>query len=238
MILADQNRLDIVDLVRSRGFYKVPSFFSNSEVFDLKKRLQAVYSLCEIGDQIDIPGTITRNQYSIGKAARIYPAQYADFPALRKFASHDLSEMSDIFFEGCNNKGLQVFSSYEYRSIFEVDNLPRNAFMHVDPYHSFKFFCYLTDTTKDNGALQVIPDTTWIGRAIRSENSIDSLLSGDAYTLEKSRYHSNDLMEKRIYVEGNAGDLVILNTDVMHCGGQILVRGLERMTVIYHNRKF
>lgn len=238
MILADQDSLDIVNLVRSRGFCKVPSFFSSSEVFDLKKRLQAVYNSCETGDQIDIPGIITKNQYSIGKAARIYPSQYAGFPALQKFASQDLSVMSDLFFEGCNNKGLQVFSSYEYKSIFEVHDLPRNAFMHVDPYHSFKFFCYLTDTTKDNGALQVIPDTTWIGSAIRSENSLESLLGGDAYTLEKSRYRSNDLMEKRIYVEGSAGDLIILNTDVMHCGGQILSSGLERMTVIYHNRKF
>ena len=109
--------------------------------------------------------------------------------------------------------------------------------MHIDPYHSLKFFCYLTDTTKENGALQVIPDTAWVGRAIRSENSLESLLSGDSYTFEKSRHYDSNLMEKKIYLEGKAGDLIILNTDIVHCGGQILENGLERMAIIYHNRK-
>jgi ectoine hydroxylase-related dioxygenase (phytanoyl-CoA dioxygenase family) len=109
--------------------------------------------------------------------------------------------------------------------------------MHVDPYHALKFSTYLCDTSAENGALQVIPGSAWIGKRIRNENSIEALLNSDLYTFEKSKYYSKDLEEKRIFVEANAGDLLILDTDVIHCGGIIQKSGLERMTLIYHNRK-
>ena len=231
------NPLDVVEQVKKNGFFVIRNFFSDEEANSLKLKFKKVYSLCKTGDQIDIPGKISPNAYSTGKSARIYPEFYNEFIELTKFKNPLLSEMSDLFFNGCSNKGLQTFSSYEYLCKDQVDSLPRNSYMHVDPYHSFKFFSYLMDTDKYNGALQVIPGTSWIGKSIREENTLESMLNSDSYTFAQSKHYTKNLEDQTIYISGKAGDLIILDTDVMHCGGIILSQGLERLSIVYHNRK-
>lgn len=228
---------NLFDVVKKNGYAFISNFFSPSEVSTLKNRLLKIYLQCSIGDQIDIPGKVIKNQYSIGKSMRIYPEAYGEFPEFTRFQDNNLSNLVDDFFDKSFNKRLQVFSSYETLTYNDVSSLPRNAYMHIDPYHSLKFLCYLTDTNKSNGALQIIPETAWIGKNIRNENSIESLLSSDLYTFTKSNYYDKSYEDKIVYVEGKAGDLIILDTDTLHCGGIILDKGLERMTIICHNRK-
>lgn len=228
---------DILDAVNTSGYYKISNFFNQVEISRLRKSLDEVYSKISIGDQIDLPGIITPNSYSTGKSMRIYPSAYGIFPDLKRLCETWIFELSDKFFDGCSQKCMQSFSTYETLSIEEVSSLPRNSYMHVDPYHALKFSTHLTDTDEQSGALQVIPGTCWIGKKIRQENSLDSLLSSDMYTFSKSVYFDNDLEKRAVYVNAKAGDLVILNTDVMHCGGILKTPSLERMTVNMHYRK-
>ena len=79
----------------------------------LKNRLLKIYLQCSIGDQIDIPGKVIKNQYSIGKSMRIYPEAYGEFPEFTRFQDNNLSNLVDDFFDKSFNKRLQVFSSYE-----------------------------------------------------------------------------------------------------------------------------
>jgi ectoine hydroxylase-related dioxygenase (phytanoyl-CoA dioxygenase family) len=228
---------NLLKSINENGYALVPNFFNVNEVKNIRNKLLSIYAQYELGDQIELPGKSTHHQYSTGKSMRIYPSAYDNFAEFVRFKESWLTQLTNTFFEGANNKGLQVFSSYETLSYNEVNELPRNSYMHVDPYHSLKFFSYLTNTTKENGALQVIPGTSWIGRRIREENNIEDLLNSDLYTFKKSKYYDSNLENKIEYVEGNAGDLVILDTDVIHCGGILLKPELERLTIIYHNRK-
>jgi hypothetical protein len=223
--------------INEKGYALIPNFLGSNEVKNLKNSLFKIYSNYRLGDQIEIPGMSTPKQYSTGKSMRIYPPAYCNFSEIENFKKDWLTQLTDAFFEGANNKGLQVFSSYETLSYREVNELPRNSHMHVDPYHSLKFFSYLTDTTKENGALQLIPGTSWIGKKIRKENSINELLTSDLYTFKKSNYYNSDLEKETTFIEGKAGDLIILDTDTVHCGGILVKPGLERLTIIYHNRK-
>jgi len=63
------------------------------------------------------------------------------------------------------------------------------------------------------------------------------MLKSDLYTFKKSKYYDKTLEDKIVYIEGKAGDCIILDTDLIHCGGIIRDPGRERMTIIYHNRK-
>lgn len=223
--------------INTQGYHKIPDFFSQDEIKVFKMSLDKVYSKISIGDQVDIPGNVTPNSYSTGKSMRVYPSAYGYFPILSKLCEPWMFELADKFFGGCSQKCMQSFSTYETISSNEVSILPRNSYMHVDPYHALKFSTHLTDVDEKNGALQVIPETCWIGQKIRHENSIDSLLSSDVYTFSKSSYFDQELEKKTVYVNARAGDLIILNTDVMHCGGVLKASGLERMTVNMHYRK-
>ena len=227
----------ILDKIKKDGYVVIDNLFNPFEIESLKNKLLLIYNKCDIGDQIDISGSIEKNQYSIGKSMRIYPQFYHYFSEFSKFKQPWIENLVDDFFVGSSNKGLQIFSSHDTLSYQQVDSLPRNSHMHVDPYHALKFLVYLTDTNKENGALQIIPKTSWIGNKIRNENSLEDMLKSDLYTFKKSKYYDKALEEKIVYVEGKAGDCIILDTDVMHCGGVIRASGLERMTLIYHNRK-
>jgi len=227
----------ILEDVQKNGYSLIPGFFSQVEVNSLKEKLLHLYSQCKTGDQIDLPGLITPDSYSIGKSMRVYPSLYPCFSEFQRFRDPELVELSEEFFGGCSQKGLQVFSSYEYLTEQEAKHLPRNSYMHIDPYHALKFSTYLCDVTAENGALQVIPGTVCIGKRIRDENTVESLLTSDMYTFEKSKYYSSELESKRMFIEAKAGDLLVLDTDIIHCGGLLQKPGLERMTVIYHNRK-
>jgi hypothetical protein len=231
------NKEEILKKVKKFGYAKIECFFNQLEVDSLKNKLTSIYEKIEHECQIDIPGGLTPKSYSTGKSIRIYPSAYNNFSELSKFKNPFFSELSDDFFEGCFNKGLQTFSSYEYLCESEVKSLPRNSHMHIDPYHSLKFFSYLTDTNEDNGSLKIIPETSWIGKKIRKENNVDNLLTTDSYTFSKSKYYNEEIENSAIFIEGKAGDLIVLDTDVVHCGGIIKMNGLERMSIIYHNRK-
>lgn len=229
---------EILELLKTDGYCKIPAFFTINEIDSIKKKLKMVYDQMSTGDQLDIPGSVTPNSYSTGKSIRIYPPiSYNLFPEIRRFHESWLTDLADDFFNGCSQKGLQVFSSYEYIQASEVPELPRNSYMHVDPYHALKFISHMEDVNEINGALQVIPGTCWIGEKIRQENDIKNLLNSDAYTFVKSKYYDKSLEEKIIYVESTMGDLIILNTDVMHCGGVLKESGVERTSINYHNRK-
>ena len=229
---------EILEILKTDGYCKIPAFFSKDEICSIKKSLKSIYDQINTGDQIDIPGNITPNSYSTGKSIRIYPPiSYQFFPEIRRFHEKWLTDLTDDFFDGCNQKGLQVFSSYEYIQASNVSELPRNSYMHVDPYHALKFISHMEDANEINGALQVIPGTCWIGEKIRQENDINTLLNSDAYTFLKSKYYDKSLEEKITYIDSTMGELIILNTDVVHCGGVLKESGAERTSINYHNRK-
>ena len=66
----------ILDKIKKDGYVVIDNLFNPFEIESLKNKLLLIYNKCDIGDQIDISGSIEKNQYSIGKSMRIYPQFY------------------------------------------------------------------------------------------------------------------------------------------------------------------
>lgn len=230
----------IINEVKKYGFYKIPNFLQKKQVEFLNNEFDKEFSKLKDGDQLEYPNMIEENQYGFGKILRIPKYYYNNFENLVEYVNTDwFDPFLDEYYEGvCNNKKLQTFCTYDYIPEKKCLIPPRNSFLHVDPYQAIKFLCFLTDTKKENGAFRCVPETAHIGEKIRNNYNIQELLKSDKYCFnENNEYFDSKLLDDLVYLEAEAGDLFIINTDIVHGGGIILQEGLSRRTLNLHNRK-
>jgi ectoine hydroxylase-related dioxygenase (phytanoyl-CoA dioxygenase family) len=151
-----------------------------------------------------------------------------------------LDRFLNYFYPPPNRKLLQVFTTYEYKKV-EQDKLPRNSWLHFDPYASLKFAVMLQDTTARNGSLFAIPTSHAEGKTIR-ENFMqhkEAFKKGFSHRfVDYQEIYNTKYTEKdAIHINTKVGDLLILNTDNWHAGGVIQEDDAERMAIYYHNRQ-
>jgi ectoine hydroxylase-related dioxygenase (phytanoyl-CoA dioxygenase family) len=106
------------------------------------------------------------------------------------------------------------------QKIFVVKDVVGNSHhandLHFDVQRTLKFFLYLGDTTAKNGAFSCIPGSHLITDKIRKENS-DKISYENREFSRMLPYDPKDI----ISVEGNAGSLIIFDTDVFHQAGKV-----------------
>ena len=173
-------------------------------------------------------------QYSNGKAIRIYPKAYSQYTELvGLYSTPFFKNIAEAFYNGNVDFGMQYFMTHEYH-VVDQNKLPRNAFLHFDPYQALKFIIYLTDTNENNGAFRYIPKTHKKGQKLREEYCQTNKGKQKAYRID---YHQEVDESELKYASAPAGSLIIFNTDTFHGGGIIKEKGLERMVLNFHCRK-
>lgn len=237
--MIDLNLNDTDTLFRKfmqNGVAVVEDFFYTSEVARIKDELMPHYEKMQDGDMHVYGGKTQEQGYSYGKLLRITDKGFPDFKALSStFNERWFKDFTDRFFGIPNVKNLQTFCTWEYLTPEKAQGATRNSHPHIDPYFALKYFIYLTDTRKENGAFKVIKGSHIDGGNYRLSQPLEHLTK-EGYKLEESGLNfSESQME---YVEANAGALVIVNTDAIHAGGVIREDNLDRMTVMNHNRKY
>lgn len=227
------------------GVLKVISYFDTEKLEEVKDELTTVYN--KIPDFTNVEfgfgGIKKHNTHETGKAMRIINPQYypmfgktisliAEDPYLDDFLNH--------FYPPPNRKLMQVFTTHEYKKA-EGDEVPRNSWLHFDPYPALKFAVMLQETDEDNGTLFVIPGSHDEGKHIR-ENMLEhkaNFKKGfshrfiDYQESFDSRYTEDD----KVFIDASPGDLLVLNTDVWHGGGVLKNESRDRMAIYYHNRQ-
>ena len=143
-----------------------------------------------------------------------------------------------------------IYSTYDYK--FD-GNIGRNGYLHFDRNASLKYFFYLNDVTKENGAFFIQPGSNKLGKELRkkawgkriptpNDSIIKKLLIkffGKSFKEVKNRleidYPELYKPEKLIPVEGKAGTLIVFDSDIFHQGGKINKKGAERIVLRMHN---
>lgn len=101
--------------------------------------------------------------------------------------------------------------------------------MHFDILPTFKFFIYLTDTTRENGAFACVPGSQQISADIRKK--LGKSLSPEQREVTRRIPFGEDEV---VHIEGKAGTLIIFTTEVFHRAGKVS-KG-ERRVMRGHNR--
>lgn len=228
------------NIIIKSGIFKIESYLSPEEINNLKEEVLVWHKN-------------HGNLYAFGSSFVIKnPKSLPDTSFQKKVFSKPW--MKDLFLKYNNNisKGFftNIYSTHDYK--FD-GSIGRNGYLHFDRNASLKYFLYLNDVTKENGAFFIQPNSHKLGKKLREKawgrfipTPNDNLLKkvffklfGKHFSDIKNRIELDypELYDSKrlIPVEGKAGTLIVFDSDILHQGGKINKHGLERIVLRMHN---
>ncbi len=205
------------------GVLKIDAFVYGQHLIDLQAEFDKAIVSCA-------------TNYPPGAAARIGREQFGLMPkTVSTFKQPMFSDFVRMYLGEPLEFMLQIFLTYENK-VLPKEQWARNQHPHFDPYHALKFLLFLTDVSKETGAFACVPGSVETGKMLRGRNPLQKNLQTHAYTLEHHPDFAH-LADDLVYMEGEAGMLLVIDTDMIHGGGILLREGSERKVINVHNRR-
>lgn len=177
------------------------------------KALRAIQEEHEIAFSSRLPG-VTGVRYRVGIRARALRIMTADIasvlPWTYRFLTDERLQRIGTLYLG---PGAAV-NAAAYLTMDRPDE-ERVTELHYDRIHAFKSFLYLTDTDHNSGALEVDPGSHGRSGVLREEHHARGL------TIEEIPITIGHDRAKPVAICGDAGTLILLDTDCLHCGGLV-----------------
>lgn len=208
----------VIETIKEYGICKINNFLSGQNLDDLTKEVKN-----SLEDSSE--GSYAFGKVQILRKSNCYP------PVINKvFLSKEMLEVAQNYmsYPNLNN---ELFITHDYK---HDNGLARNGYLHFDRTFTFKFLIYLSDVDENCGPFSIVPRSHLKGKELRNKTT------NDEYEDKKNRifldYPELGYTEEDIVpVLGEAGDLIIFDTDVFHMGG--LVReGFQRLLIRGHTR--
>jgi len=244
--------LQYVHTVKTQGFCLIKNWFTQEQVKEVTEELVGLYERVPQGGSavVEHAFQVTHGDFPQGKDLILRPPAYSYIKNIQKYImnSQPLNDVLDEYYgKGCQ-RFLQTFSTME-NTVVDKKDLARHSWMHVDPFASLKFAFFPYGSTAKTGALRVIPNSRQEGATIRqhfmkTENPLSKnpqgLRGGIAHRLIDFQKECPNLVTKRegdaVFIEASPHDLVIIDTDTYHAGGEMKEQNKTRMAVYIHNR--
>lgn len=239
------NFTDACKVYEQYGVLKVAGYFNLEQIDNVRDELNTVFE--KIPDFTNVEfgyaGIRKHNIHESGKSIRIInPKYYKTFSQMISLIADDnhLDNFLNHFYPPPNRKLMQVFTTHEYKLV-GGEEIPRNSWLHFDPYPALKYAVMLQETNEENGALFVIPESHDEGKHIR-ENMLEHKASfkkgfSHRFVDYKESFQSRYTEEDKVFINALPGDLLVLNTDAWHGGGVLKSEDQDRMAIYYHNRQ-
>ena len=227
-------------ILLEQGIFKIESYLTLSEIDSLKSEVLKYHKT-------------HGNNYAYGSTYAINDPKRLPNESLQKNV-FSKPWMKELFLTYNNKISKGFFSSIYSTHDYKFDgSIGRNGYLHFDRNVSLKYFLYLNDVTKENGAFYIQPNSHKLGKELREKawggfipTPNDNLLKkvllklfGKHFSVIKNRieldYPEIYDSKKLIPVEGKTGTLIVFDSDVFHQGGKINKKGLERIVLRMHN---
>lgn len=227
-------------ILDQKGIFKIDSYLTLLEIDSLKSEVLKYHKTH--GDTYPFGST-----YAINNPKELLDESLQKNVFLKSW-------MKELFLEYNNNisKGFfkNIYSTHDYK--FD-GSIGRNGYLHFDRNVSLKYFLYLNDVTRNNGAFFIQPNSHKLGKELREKawgrfipTPNDNLLKkvvlklfGKHFSVVKNRIELDypELYDpkKLTPVEGKAGTLIVFDSDIFHLGGLIEKDGLERLVIRMHS---
>jgi hypothetical protein len=214
---------DILEVLRISGIAVIRGYLSSEERTALVKEFRGAFTS-------DDPGVYSVHEHPSNVGGRVARARIGklgdeEFLVTKKtFSNRFFDELTQLYFDPSPYLlSEDIFFTHEVAC--DVPILP----WHFDREQALKFFIYLTDTKKENGAFEYDPGSHREGH-FRANYF---LLKG-----VPQRQIPNDIPIEELHhpqvIEGAAGDLIIFDPDGFHRGG-VVQPGQERMVIRGHS---
>lgn len=219
----DSSTVTMLETLKSEGVFKIDSFYPAAIVEELYKETMTLIDK-KAGD------------YEFGKNLRGGDiSKFKDYPVIyAAFSAKWMKDLNGAYVGNNNNYCKEIYATYDY---LNTKGLGRNGYLHFDRFWAFKFFIYLTDIDKTNGAFSCVPGSHIKGKELR-EGAWNATHN---YAAVKNRilYDYDNMKEYETMiepVEAKAGTVIVFDTDVFHMGGKV-EDGKKRLVIRSHNRK-
>ena len=210
----DLNLEEITKILEDKGVFKIDSFVPEKALIGLNQEFDEFLSKEHKGAK--------HTQYSKGRCAKVITNEYNknDFPSTQSFFSN--KEFKIIAKKHLGNKVNLNTEIFVVEDVVGSKHIAND--LHYDVQNTLKFFLYLIDTTKENGAFTCVPGSHLYTKKYRE-------VYKDKISYE-NRYLTRELDTKKskekISIEGKAGTLIIFDTDVWHQAG-FVSKGTRRV---------
>jgi hypothetical protein len=127
-----------------------------------------------------------------------------------------------------------VWGKWEYDKVFIHHDkkiaTTNNVFPHFDFDRKLKFYICVNDMNLENGCFKICPERSDLVEGLRKKDRSKNVFSPD---------HSNFCgieikREEMTPLIANAGDLIIFDTNLIHCGGDNFEDGKSRKVIRLH----
>lgn len=214
---SDSTPTTIVEFVRDHGIAVIPKYITDADILS-KLKTEALAAT-----------TSTSSNYNFGNAVRFGPLLPKIYPTINGLIKQpDLQEIIKLV----NRTHQETFVTHEFKS----GVMERNGYLHFDRTYTFKLFFYLTDVDIDCGPFRAVMDSHHLGKKLRTATKKQTTDYGKLRNRPAIDYpelgYTEDDGEP---VLGEAGTLIIFDTDTLHKGG-LVQPGRERMILRTHSR--
>lgn len=209
----------ICALVKSKGLVKITGLVNSDELVELNGEFEEILaSTAACVRDLGVEGGEARDLTRHSSSDDLFPA------TINFFNQAWMQRVSDIYWGDERVLNDHIFVS---REISGTKHLAQD--LHFDVQETLKFFLYLNDVTRENGAFSCVPGSIGHTRKVREG-------SGSELSYENREYsRQHPFPEEQIVpVEGPAGTLIIFTTELWHRAG--LVSSGERHVMRGHTR--
>jgi len=128
----------------------------------------------------------------------------------------------------------KTWGNWEYDLIFIHKDFQNELTNNVNPHFDFdrklKFYLCVNDMGLENGCFKILPGKNDLVKEKRKINRRKNI-----FTPGHKLYNGTEIkMEEMIPVAANGGDLIIFDTNCIHCGGDKFVDGKDRKVIRLH----
>ena len=128
----------------------------------------------------------------------------------------------------------KTWDIWNYDLVFIHKDVQNESTNNVNPHFDFdrklKFYLCLNDMGLENGCFKILPGKSHLVTEKRKINRRKNI-----FTPGHNLYNGTEIkMEEMIPVIANGGDLVIFDTNCIHCGGDRFVDGKDRKVIRLH----
>ena len=214
---------EIIKKMDEYGIAIISNFASDETIQTLRKE----YDICMTKDAPELMD----KEYSAGKLTVINNNQETASilpDTMRFFNSDFMNKVSTAYYK--NKKVLLNHEIYVCKDVKESEHVSQG--LHYDRIPTLKFFLYLNDVTARNGAFHCVPGSHKATRKSEKFNRDHQIFP----EWSETRADSEENLRKELPIEGKAGTLIIVHTDVVHRAGK-LSEG-ERHLMRGHTRAF
>lgn len=209
----------VVQRLEADGVVLVPDYL------DAEAIAQATREANELFERT--PSWAHHEDYSVGQSVRMerVDVDATAFPVIcSAFARPELESVVSAFFGED-----YIFSRTIYAILDIVGSTTHVQQLHYDKMRHLKSFIYLTDVGIDNGPFHCLPGSHLLAREAQRENRERHIVPSDADVRRLPDGLTADAAGKTTPVLGQAGTLILFDSDILHHAGVVLAG--ERLAV-------